>query len=197
MSKPPLPGDFFLVPMAGRIGFLIRVGQWLNGDGWRKVQHAGIYIGCNETIEAMPGGAIRGDIRRYRPEDIVWSSGTRYSYMADGSIGRGMVDELSKVEQGTIALTAIKYEGTPYSFLDYLGLALARFRLRPRWLKAYIASTGHMICSQLVDQCYLEAGVHLFKDGRLPGDVTPADLYNVLQELNHDGDAVDRGTEVH
>ena len=192
MKRQPLPGDFFLVPMAGRIGFLIRVGQWLNGDGWRRVQHAGIYIGCNETIEAMPGGAIRGDIRRYRPEDIVWSSG----YEIYG-VGPDYDGPLTNVERGVIALTAIGYQGTPYSFLDYLGLALARFRLRPRWLKAYIASTGHMICSQLVDQCYLEAGVHLFKDGRLPGDVTPADLYNVLQELNHDGDAVDHRDEVH
>jgi hypothetical protein len=38
-----------------------------------------------------------------------------------------------------------------------------------------------MICSQLVDQCYQDAGVHLFADGRWPGDVTPADLYRLIR----------------
>ena len=39
-----------------------------------------------------------------------------------------------------------------------------------------------MICSQLVDQCYLEAGIHLYDDGRDPGDVTPADLAELVSE---------------
>ncbi len=50
------------------------------------------------------------------------------------------------------------------------------FHIRPRWLLDYVAGTGHMICSQLVDQSYLDAGVHLAEDGRFPGDVTPGDL---------------------
>ena len=37
-----------------------------------------------------------------------------------------------------------------------------------------------MICSQLVDEAYARAGVQLFDDGRLPGDVTPADLYGLI-----------------
>jgi hypothetical protein len=37
-----------------------------------------------------------------------------------------------------------------------------------------------MICSQLVDEAYLRAGVHLFDDGRDPGDVTPGDLLYVI-----------------
>lgn len=178
-------GDFFLVPMPGRVGLLIRVGQWLNGDGWRKVQHAGIYLGHGLTVEAMPGGAILGRIDKYDPESVVWSSGARYP-LDKGTLGDGLDDGLNAEERELIVIAARKYFNVPYSFLDYLGLALARFGLRPAWLKRYIASTGHMICSQLVDQCYLEAGVHLFSDGRIPGDVTPADLYNLLQELNHD-----------
>jgi hypothetical protein len=44
----------------------------------------------------------------------------------------------------------------------------------------FIADSGHLICSQLVDLCYLRAGAHLFDDGRLPGDVTPGDLWKLL-----------------
>jgi hypothetical protein len=34
-----------------------------------------------------------------------------------------------------------------------------------------------------VDFAYDMAGVHLFSDGRIPGDVTPGDLYRLLREL--------------
>lgn len=171
----PQPGDFFLVPMVGRVGFLVKVGQWLNGDGWRKIQHAGILLPNDRTIEAMPGGAMLGNIAWYHPDEIVWSSGFEIV-----GVGPDYDGPLTPTERINIVEAALKYKGVPYSFLDYLGLALARFRLRPRWLKRYIASTGHMICSQLVDQCYQDAGIHLFSDGRIPGDVTPADLYNLL-----------------
>lgn len=163
------------MPMQGQTGFLIKLGQWLNGDGWRKVQHAGILVEDGYTVEAMPGGAILGSISVYRPEDIVWSSDLDIV-----GVGPDYDGPITDAERVRIVQAAERYLGVPYSFLDYLGLALARFGLRPRWLKRYIASTGHMICSQLVDQCYQDAGVQLFRDGRIPGDVTPADLYNLV-----------------
>jgi hypothetical protein len=33
-----------------------------------------------------------------------------------------------------------------------------------------------MQCAQLVDACFARAGIHLFDDGRLSGDVMPSDL---------------------
>jgi hypothetical protein len=48
-------------------------------------------------------------------------------------------------------------------------------------VRDFVADEGHLICSQLVDEAYLRAGVHLFDDGRLPGDVTPGDLWWLLQ----------------
>lgn len=166
--NPPRAGDFFLVPIKGKVGLGIRFGQWLNGGGFIAVQHAGIYIGGDYTVEAMPGGAIKGRLSDYIGGPIIWSS--------------DMI-ELRQSERISIVAHALDYVGTPYSFLDYLGLFLQRFRLRPSWLKRYTASTKHMICSQLVDQCYDDAGVHLFSDGRIAGDVTPADLYHLVKDL--------------
>ena len=38
-----------------------------------------------------------------------------------------------------------------------------------------------MICSQLVDEAYKRAGVQLFDDNRLPGDVDPNDLWELIK----------------
>jgi hypothetical protein len=161
--------------MEGRVGFLIKLAQWFNGDGWREIQHAGILLDDGYTVEAMPGGAIIGHITNYDTKTVVWSSGFEVV-----GVGPDYDGPLSDYERVKVIEAAKGYVGVPYSFLDYLGLALARFGLRPRLLKRYIASTGHMICSQLVDQCYQDAGIQLFRDGRIPGDVTPADLYNLI-----------------
>lgn len=158
-------GDFFLAPISGIGGLGIKVGQWLNGDGFKTIQHAGIYLGDRKTIEAMPGGAICGNINRFHPDSLVWSTDI---------IG------LTDVQRELICRYAIEDIGTGYSDLDYLALALHRFHIPTPGLKHYIMTSGHMICSQLVDREYARAGVQLFDDGRWEGDVTPADLDNLL-----------------
>jgi hypothetical protein len=37
-----------------------------------------------------------------------------------------------------------------------------------------------MICSQQVAQCYTDVGINLFTDGRIPEDVMPGDLADLL-----------------
>jgi uncharacterized protein YycO len=162
----PEVGDFFLAPISGIGGLGIRIGQWLNGDGFLKIQHAGIYVGEGKTIEAMPGGAILGDLSRFDPDSLVWSTAI---------IG------LSHSQRESIKTYALAEKGTPYGGLDYLALFLHRFHIRTPGLKHYIMTSGHMICSQLVDREYTRAGVHLFDDGRWDGDVTPGDLYHMLE----------------
>ncbi|WP_406324071.1 hypothetical protein [Streptomyces niveus] len=159
----PLPGDFCLTKISGVTGRLVAAGQALIGDA-APVQHAFVYVGGGRIVQAMPGGAelIKLDDASV---PIVWSSG----HFA-----------LTSVQRVTIAGEALSLVGTPYSYLDYASLGLAHFRVRPAWVRDYVASTGHLICSQLVDEVYLRAGVHLFDDGRLPGDVTPGDLYKLL-----------------
>jgi len=166
----PQPGDFGLVKMGGETGRLIRLGQWLNGDGFADYEHAFVYAGdagvgniSHGIVEAEPGGA------RLLPlhyGDVLWSSG---------------LIPLTAVQRRTIVQSAKRYVGTPYSFADYLALAAHRLHIPAPGLRAYVASSGHQICSQLVDQCYADAGVHLFSDGRWAGFVTPGDLYQLLQ----------------
>jgi hypothetical protein len=158
----PLPGDFGCVPVGGTEGRLIRLGEKLNGDAFAQYQHAFVYVG-GMVIEAEPGGA-RSSLHWDRP-GALWSTGKI---------------ALTMRQRKAVCAAARGYIGTPYSFLDYLALALHRLRIPLPGLRRFIASTGHQICSQLVDQCYADAGIQLFADGRWPGYVTPADLAGLV-----------------
>lgn len=160
----PLPGDFALTKISGLTGKAIALGQALIGDA-SPVQHAMIYVGGGYIVQAMPNGAelIRLEDAN---EPVIWSTGL-ISLTAD--------------ERARITGIARWLINTPYSFLDYASIGLAYFHVRPAWVRDYIADSGHMICSQLVDEVYKRAGVQLFDDGRLPGDVTPGDLWHLLQ----------------
>ncbi|UQA90901.1 C40 family peptidase [Streptomyces halobius] len=160
----PLPGDIGLTQISGVTGRLIRLGQWLNGDGFADYQHAFLVLPDDRLLEAVPGGA------RIRP--LTQYTGSSVLYVCP--------EGLTGQQRTAICDAAMEYVGVPYSFLDYLAIAAHRFHVPLPGLRRYIASTRHMICSQLVDQCYLDAGVHLFADGRWPGYVTPMALYQLL-----------------
>lgn len=163
-TRQPQPGDFFLTTISGWKGVLVRVGQWLNGDGWSRWQHAGIYLGNGEIIEAEPGGARIVPLSNLDGAPVAWSSWP-----------------LRDVERELIVVVAREFEGTPYAWAGYLAMALHRFHIPTPGLRRYIASRNSMICSQLVDAAYEFCNVHLFDDRRWPGDVTPADLETVLE----------------
>lgn len=164
----PQPADFFLAPMPGIGGASIRFGQFLNGEGFRKYQHAGILLEGGLTMEAMPHGASRLHISRFKPEELRWST--------------GLID-LTDVQRRLILDYAEVCRGIGYSFLDYEALALHRFHIPAPKLEKFISDSGHMICSQLVDFVYAKAGVHLFNDNRWPGYVTPASLDHLLDDI--------------
>lgn len=162
------PGDFAVVSTGGPAGRLIALGERLNGDAFTQYQHAFVYAGDMQVIEAEPGGARDRRLTRFEtPGQLtLWSTGTI---------------ALTGAQRAAVCLAARGYRGTGYSALDYLAIAARRFRLPVPGLQSYIATTKHMICSQLVDQCYADAGVHLFDDGRWPGYVTPASLAAVIE----------------
>ena len=150
--------------MGGDTGRLIHLGQILNGDGFADYEHAFVYIGDGKIVEAEPGGAALAAIHY---KNILWSTGKI---------------ELSDPERALIIVSANGFIGTPYSAMDYFALATKRlgFGLIAPGLRKYVASSRHMICSQLVDACYQAAGVQLFKDGRWDGYVTPGALATLI-----------------
>lgn len=171
MTTTPAPGDFGLVRIPGGVGWLIRAGQWVYSGTFRDLEHAFLYIGEGRIIEAMPGGAQFNLLSAYDGREIVWSTGKLHDW----------TDETA--QRANIVETAHKYIGTPYSFLDYGAMAAHRLHVPAPGLKRYIASTKHVLCSQLVDQCYADAGYQLFTDGRWPGYVAPSSLYEMLESI--------------
>lgn len=169
----PQPGDWAVCSVGGPGGKLIELGEYLNGDGFVPYEHAFIYIGGGLILQAEPGGS---DIVPYTERGAeLWSSGKI---------------PLTAAQRAQVPVLARQLKGIPYSWLDYAALAGHRLHVPglPVWpgphgpvtLKGFIADSGHEICSQLVDTFMLRLGIHLFKDGRWPGYVTPADLAELL-----------------
>jgi hypothetical protein len=177
-------GDLGFSTIGGRTGWWVGQGMAALGDACRYT-HAYLCLGNGDVIEAMPHGAR---IRKLSAWD--WQPGFAYARL-----------NMTDAQRHTIFANAPRYEGTPYSFLDYLALAVkvrrrvdppsagsvfaaatprpaAPLRSKgPTWLDRYVTDSGHMICSQLVDHILAVSGVHLFNDGRLHQDVTPGDLF--------------------
>jgi uncharacterized protein YycO len=151
--------------MSGVAGRLIRFGQWINGDGFKDYEHAFVYLGNAHIIEAEPGGARVADVTEYGPSNVLWSSGKVI---------------LSDAQRSAVVEAAKSFVGVPYSFLDYLLIALKRFHITVPILNRRVIGSKHMICSQLVAEVYKSAGVDLLS---IPTyEVTPADLANFIKE---------------
>lgn len=160
----PRPGDIGLTRIGGLTGVLVGLGQFIIRDASRYT-HVFIVLDNNQIIEAMPGGAKIEPLDKY-------AGTTKY-----GSPKAVYLDvKLTPDQRFAIVVNARQLEGVPYSFLDYVALSLERFGIKWKRLEDYVASTKHMICSQLADEAYRLAGVHLFEDGRPSQKVTPGDL---------------------
>jgi hypothetical protein len=176
------PGDFGVVKMGGEGGKLIHIGELLydfklsdikqsfqkDADGHDDYEHAFVYVGAGQIVEAEPGGA-KHVMNHY--QNVLWSS--------------GLLD-LSHQERDIIVRSAISYTvplpGVPYSAADYFALAAYHLKLGilVPGLRDYVATSKHMICSQLVDKAYQAAAVKLFDDNRWNGYVTPGALAELI-----------------
>jgi hypothetical protein len=162
----PEAGDFVLVKMHGGVSAAIRIGQWLNGSGFADYEHVAIYDGNGGLWEATPKrGIMHNWLTEYESASLLWSTG---------------IIPLTPDQRAAIVASAKRYKDVDYSFLDYFALAAHRLHIPAPDLKRYIRTSHHMICSQFVDRCYLDAGYHLFNDNRWEGYVTPGDLYQLL-----------------
>lgn len=168
---------FTTIPGIG--GKLIALGEKINDksvtwDVAKKVQHVGVVTAVNplRLVQAMPSGAEEVEIGSdyWNPSCIYVRPGYKSEYTPP-----------------RVARFARSYIGVPYSFLDYVAIAGRHvFALKPTQrtpFDRYVSSTKHMICSQLADQALSDAGFHVFDDGRIPQDVTPAALYSALLDM--------------
>lgn len=142
-------------------------------DGWKAwvirrvtrstVNHAFIYVGGGNVIEANPAGAGWAPADKY--PHAVWSTMDLH--------GRGTA----------IAHAAWALVGTPYSWVDdaCIGLADLFGWHVPQAVRSRLSRRTRLMCSQLVDTAYLSAGIHLFPDGRITGDVSPGDLLHLIE----------------
>jgi cell wall-associated NlpC family hydrolase len=172
-SEAYKPGMFFLAQIEGWTGRWVSAAQAFvrGGSSWT---HAGLILDGDQFIEALPGGAkIRPLADLYARRPLLVSDAPIQRYLAARQVEPG--DEL--MARMRVARTARTLEGVPYSFLDYASLAMAEWKL-PGWqaVRHRVQTSQHLICSALVDRAYSWAGIHLYDDGRLPGDVTPGDL---------------------
>lgn len=161
----PRPGDIGLVRISGAGGRIIRALQAANGCGYEDYEHA-LGVRSNDPrsdadmmiVEAEPGGAQR--VRMHYQIDK-----TRWLVCPD-DYRAGMVTWLNWCADHKV----------PYSWLDYVAVGTHHYHIPVPGLRHYISSSGHMMCSQLVDWCASKAGWHLFDDGRWEGYVPPCDL---------------------
>lgn len=91
---------------------------------------------------------------------------------------------LTDKQQAKIIAFSLAQVGRPYGTLTYIwiGIALLLRLDTPSWLERRLSDGHTWICSQLADSAYQHAGIHLFRDDRPTGAVTPASLAKLFYD---------------
>jgi hypothetical protein len=167
LMKRPRAGDFAVVDTGTRVSPLIRLWMWLSRGGFIMFDHAVICSrvsrGTIYIVEATPDGA-KENVWHYGDHDHLWST--------------GLVKTSTKAGKAALA-----YVGKPYSWRDYMAIALHAWHLWLPGLRIYLRSTRHLMASQLVDRAERDAGVPLFADRRCRGYVRPSDLADLILRI--------------
>jgi len=152
-SYEPRIGDYGVVRTGGFFGKLIRLGTV---SRWN---HAFIYVGDGNIVEANPTGVAISPVSKY--PNIAWNQ-----------------HESILLEQRLAVVNYAKLTvGRPYNFLVIISIALRILGLKllanNKTLHRISQHDGY-ICSELVAEAYRRASVPLFDK---PDDqVTPGDL---------------------
>jgi hypothetical protein len=170
MTAPLLSGVYGVERDNGWIAACIRLGLR------SPYNHAWIFVG-RKVVAAQPGGVRFDDVPAV-PDMAIADELLAYLEGLRPGIGQKIAN---------IAILLGDKAG-PYNFLDIGALALRQFGINLGFINRRIARTDRMMCSQLVDEVYKRAGIHLFADGRLSQDVTPGDLADLI--CKHDWDSI-------
>ena len=162
----PRVGDYFLTGLPGVAGLLIRIGQAVMGD-WSRYTHAGTYVGVVDGVRSCVEATGQG-LKLVPLADVLQRPLLAWS-----------TDDIPEDARALIATLALADLGAAYGWLTYAQLVADQFGLKATRLRAYVATSTNRICSQSVDYYRMVAGVHMFNDGRQPGDVSPGNLAQV------------------
>lgn len=156
----PEVGEFGVVRTNGWAGRLIR---WTTRS---VVNHAFVCVGDGLIVEAQPAGARLAHASLY--PGALWSG-------PGLTAGRGEA----------IAVAALALIGTPYSWVDCAAIGLTDlFGWHvPEAVRRRLNRRDRLMCSALCDEAYRRAGVQLYDDGRVAGDVSPQDLLLLIQPV--------------
>lgn len=121
--------------------------------------HCVTRVSEHKVVSAQPTGVEILPVEQF--PDVVWSQ-----------------FPLTKAQANKIIAYSLLQVGKPYGTLTYIaiGIALLLRIHTPDWLERRLTDGKSFICSQLADMAYQAAGIHLFRDERPPGAVTPAAL---------------------
>lgn len=164
----PRPGDFGVTATPGLVARLIRLVTH------STVNHAFVYVGDGLVIEAqMRAGMSFKSASRYPA--VTWSN-----------------LPLTDTQRAAIVAWSRWHLRVPYNYLDILALFLTLKLgwVAPRWARRMVANPNRLICSEAVDLAYQAASVQLINDGRPPCDVTPGDLFDVIERSAADDGVV-------
>lgn len=161
-AHPIRPGDYFLTRASTALGLAIRTVTR------SPVNHAGIVTavepdGTVRTVQALSHGVVP------RPLPLRVATGD-----AVVIVHPTITHQQRLLAAGTAELLVHRRVGYDYS--DLLAAGLLQYGVSLPSIRRKVADPDRMICSQAVDWCYGQAGVHLFDDGRTPQAVTPGDL---------------------
>lgn len=154
----PQAGDYGCVQTNGIVGFLIQLGTLT------KYNHAFIYLGDGEIIEATPRhGVIISPVTNYK--NIAWN----------------MHEPKTDEQREALVVQALTHLGDRYSFLAFLAIAMRILHVRsPKWLCVHLDKSKNEICSELVARDY--RACEFAVEGQRPDYyISPSDLiYRLL-----------------
>lgn len=142
MKEPDL-GDYFVVRTTGIAARLIQLGTW------SKWNHAGIYIGNGQVVEARPTGVSVSPLFKYDNNQIIWNTGHD--------------KPLTQVERKKLVEFALGFVGSGYGIWSIISLGFKCLTFGIPLLPAdwMAIREKRVICSQLVAWVYSHAGVKL------------------------------------